>query len=292
MHCNAIKRKIMFRDFIICLLQYSRRNEIIQEIDFLQEPCETWTAWSFDTFLRRPISWSFCKIRNHMMGQKPIDTETRYIHVAVIEELGDIVLSIVEIKKDNVLYSIPEIMEHCKNKTKKQMSENTLRLVLEWLRRKKKIALKKSSDSNCELLVKISTQISTEVTEVEEGLYKLMKQENNLMKEIELMEQEKLKILKETKTCIAKGLRQVAKTCLKRKIELEKTIERRSQALANLRTLIANIQDAHSNSALLSAYKTGSEILKKIERDGLTQNDVIDVMDNINEVSNYIYIYI
>lgn len=269
-------------------MKFSRHNEIIPEIEFLKEPCDTWTAWSIDTFLTKPISWSFYKMKNYVVGQNKISTETRYIHISVIQELGDIILSIVEIKKDNALYSISEIMEYCKSKTKNQISENTVRLVLEWLKRKRKIALKKNSDSNNELLMKISTQMVTEITEVEEDTYKLMKQENKLVKEIELMEQDKLNILNETKMYIAKGLRQLAKTCLKRKVELEKTIEKRSQALTNLHTLIANIEDAHSNSAVLSAYKIGSEILKKIEQDGLTQNNVVDIMDNINEVSDYI----
>ncbi|CAL1676035.1 unnamed protein product [Lasius platythorax] len=120
--------------------------------------------------------------------------------------------------------------------------------------------------------------------EVEEGTYKLMKQENELIKEIELMEQEKLNIINEAKSYLAKELRQMAKTCLRRKIELEKTIEKRAQALANLRTLITNIENAHSNSAVLSAYKTASDVLKKIGQNGLMEYDVRDIMDDINEI--------
>lgn len=260
----------------------------MQEIDFLKEPCETWTAWSVDIFLKKPISWSFCKMKNYVVGQNTVNIEARYIHIPVIQELGDIILSIVKNKKDNALYSISEITEYCKSETEKHISEDTVKLVLKWLKLKKKVALKKSSDnSNNELLVKISTQMVTEITEVEESTYKLIKQENNLIKEIELMEQKKLELFNESKMHMAKGLRQLAKTCLKRKIEFERNIEKRYQILANLHTLITNIEDAHSNFAVLSAYKTGSEILKKMEQDGFTQYNVMDVMDNINEVSNH-----
>lgn len=117
-----------------------------------------------------------------------------------------------------------------------------------------------------------------------------MKQENNLIKEIELMEREKFNILNEAKMYMAKGSRQLAKTCLKRKMDLETTIERRSQALANLRTLITNIEDAHSNSAVLSAYKTGSDILRKFKQNGLTPSNVTDITDDIHEVSPIVYI--
>lgn len=239
--------------------------------------------------MKKPISWSFSKVKNYVVGQNINVTEVRYIHLRMVRELGDIILSIAEIKKDIVLFPISEILEYCKSKTKKQISEKTVRLVLEWLRHQKRVAFRKSSNPNSELLIKISTQTVEEITEVEESMYKLSKQENNLIKEIELMEQEKLNIVNEAKSYLAKELRQMAKTRLKRKMELEKTIEKRAQALANLRILITSIEDAHSNSAVLSAYKTGSDVLKKMGKDGLTEYTVRDVMDDINEVRNYIY---
>jgi len=150
------------------------------------------------------------------------------------------------------------------------------------------VTFRKSFNPNSEL-VKISAQTANEITEIKEGMYKLIKQENELIKEIELMEQKKLNIINEAN--LGKELRQMAKTRLRRKMELEKTIEKRAQALANLRALITNIEDAHSNSAVFSAYKTGSDVLKKMGQDGLTEYGVRDVMDDINEVSCTYRIY-
>lgn len=272
--------------FTFCNIFLSfRNNEIIQETDFFKEPCETWTAWSIDTFVRRPVNWSFTKMKTYVIGPKINNTESRYIHMQIVQELGDIILSIAEIKKDVVLYSICEIVEYCKSKTKKQVSEDTVRLVLEWLKRERKVAFKKASNLDSELLVKICVQTATEITEEEEGLYILLKQESKLIKEIELMEQEKLKIIDEVKSHLAKELRQMAKMHLKKKHKLENTIEKRIQALANLRVIITNIEDARYNSSVLSAYKTGSNILKKMGKDSFMEYEtVVDVMDNINEV--------
>lgn len=271
-------------------MKFSRNNEIIQETDFFKEPCETWTAWSIDLFVKKPISWSFSKMKNYIVGQDKNNTEVRYVHLRIVRELGDVILSITEVRKE-VLFPISELVEYCKSKTKKQISESTVRLTLEWLRQRKKVTFRKSSNPNNELLVKISAQTANEITEIEEGMYKLIKQENELIKEIELMEQEKLHIINEAKSYLGKELRQMAKTRLRRKMELEKTIEKRAQALANLRVLITNIEDAHSNSAVFSAYKTGSDVLKKMGRDGLTEYGVRDVMDDINEVSCTCCIY-
>lgn len=185
-----------------------------------------------------------------------------------------------------MLFPISEIVEYCKSNTKKQISENAVKLTLEWLKQRKKVVFKKSSNLNSELLVKICVQTANEITEVEEGMYKLTKQENELIKDIELLEHEKLNIVNEAKLYLGKELRQMAKAQLRRKMELEKTIEKRAQALANLRVLINNIKDAHSNSAVLSAYKTGSDVLKKIGQNGLTEFGVRDVMDDVNEVNS------
>lgn len=266
------------------ILFISRNNEIIQETNFFKEPCETWTAWSIDIFVKKPISWSFSKVKNYVVGQETNSTEVKYVHLRIVRELGDVILSIAEVRKDNVLFPISEIVEYCKSKTEKQISENAVRLTLQWLKQRKRVVFKKSSNPNSELLIKISVQMANEITEVEEGMYKLIKQENELIKEIELMEQEKLNIINEAKMYLGKELRQMAKTRLRRKMELEKTIEKRAQALANLRVLITNIEDAHSNSAVLSAYKTGSDVLKKMGLNDLTEYGVRDIMDDINEV--------
>lgn len=261
-----------------------RNNEIIQETDFFKDPCETWTAWSVNVLVKKPISWSLSKVKNYVVGQNTNDLEVKYVHLRIVQELSDVILSLAEVKHNNVLYSISDIIEYCNSKTNQQISENSIRLALEWLRQKRKAILKKNSDSSSELLVKLSTQTINEITQVEEGMYKLTKQENKLIKEIELLEKEKLSVIKEVKLYLAKELRQVAKTHLRRKMELEKTIEKRAQALVNLRTLITSIEDAHSNSAVFSAYKTGSDVLKEIGKDELVENDVRDVMDEINEV--------
>lgn len=226
-------------------------------------------------------------MKNYVVGQSTNGLEMRYIHLRIVRELSDVILSLAEVKtSNNALYPISEIVEYCNRKTKHQISENSVRLALEWLRQRRKAVLKRSSeDSSNELLVKLSTQTVNEVTQVEEGMYKLTKQENKLIKEIELLEKEKLSVIKEVKLYLTKEMRQVAKTHLRRKVELEKTIEKRAQALANLRALISNIEDAHSNSAVFSAYKTGSNMLKEMGKDGLMEDDVRDVMDEINEVN-------
>ncbi|XP_076299426.1 uncharacterized protein LOC143218237 [Lasioglossum baleicum] len=81
----------------------------------------------------------------------------------------------------------------------------------------------------------------------------------------------------------SRSLRQVAKTRLRKKLELENTIQKRAQTLENIRTLISTIEEIHTNTAVLSAYKTGSDVLKKLNGSGLSESKARDIMDDLAE---------
>ncbi|XP_006620007.1 charged multivesicular body protein 7 [Apis dorsata] len=279
---NAFKRKGCTPLCLITVVEeLLRNNEIILETEFLKEPCESWTAWSIDILVKKPLTWSFSKVKSYVVNNE-INKETRYINLQIIKEFGDNLFSILEKRKDNILISFSELIKCYRSEIDQNISDNTVMLILMWLRREKKIVLK-SNENESELLIKIATHSSDGVTEIEEGLYKLIKQENALIKEIEFMEKEKINIINEAKSYLIKGLRQVAKTYLRKKKELEKTIENRIQTLDNIQSLITSIQTTHTNNAVLSAYKTGSHVLKKLNESGLSESNVKNIMDDLAE---------
>lgn len=279
---NAFKRKGCTPLCLITVVEeLLRNNEIILETEFLKEPCESWTAWSIDILVKKPLTWSFLKVKSYVVNNE-INKETRYINLQIIKEFGDILFSILEKRKDNILISFSELTKCYRSEIDQNISDNTVMLILMWLRREKKIVLKSNENEN-ELLIKIAAHSSDGVTEIEEGLYKLIKQENELIKEIEFMEKEKINIINEAKSYLIKGLRQVAKTYLRKKKELEKTIENRIQTLDNIQSLITSIQNSHTNNAVLSAYKTGSHVLKKLNESGLSESNVKNIMDDLAE---------
>ncbi|KOC69794.1 Charged multivesicular body protein 7 [Habropoda laboriosa] len=258
-----------------------RNNEIISEAEFLKEPYESWTAWSIDIFVKRPLTWSYSKVKSYVINNE-INKNTRYIHLQVLREFGNTIFSILEEKKENILMPYCELLKTCKSQIDTNMSDKTIMLALIWLKREKKVVFRKSENEN-ELLIKIALHLSDSVTDIEEGIYKLMKQENELIKEIELMEEEKINIINETKLYLTKGLRQVAKTHLRKKIQLENTIAKRAHTLENIQSLISSIQNTHMNTTVLSAYKTGSDVLKKLNESGLSESNVRDIVDELSE---------
>lgn len=264
-----------------------RNGEIVSEEEFLQETNDSWVAWSLNIFIKKPLMWSYFKVKDYVVGQN-VNIYTKYVHLKTVKEIAELVHYTINNEREYILISISEILEKCKKEDcLSGINNDTLKLALTWLKYHKKSIFKKSSTSN-DLLVKFSMKEVHHISEIEEALYNLLNQESKLEREIELLEKDKIAIVNKVKISLAKGLQQVAKTHLRNKIELEKIIEKRAKTLANLRTLVLNIQNAHSDTAILNAYKIASSILTQFGEKGLSEHEVRDVIDGMNEaLENY-----
>lgn len=255
------------------------------ESDFMKEPSKTWTGWTVDIFVKKPISWSFSKVKSYI-SEPVTDTNQTYIHLATVKELGELVLSVIDKKKENTLLSLSEVTKYCIEKSSnKRITEANVRLALVWLRNNRKATFKNCQDNGKDdLLVKISPNEVEEVSEVDEGVHKLTQQEQMLIKDIEQLEKERNEVTLKAKSSVAQGLRSVAKSFLRKKKELDSCIEKRSAALQNVQRLLTRIHDARYDTNTLAAYKAGFNALKKFEDTGLTENNAVETMDNMAEV--------
>lgn len=265
--------------------------EIIPESDFLREPSNSWTGWAVDLLVKRPVSWSFTKIVDYMI-EPVVGTEAKFIHLKTVKDLAEVILTIVDDKKENVLLSLVELTKNCTEKMKNpRITEGNVKLALIWLRHTRKAAFREdNSDHKNEVLAKISRNGVKKVTEIEENIHRLMKQESILIRNIEQLEVERNEVIGKAKSSLASDLRQVAKTFLRKKHELDKCIEKRSASLQNVQRLLARIHDARSDTETLAAYKAGCNVLKTFEDTGLTEDNVRDTMDDMSEVLN-IYLF-
>ena len=229
--------------------------------------------------------WSFSKAKTYV-SEEVISVHTNYIHLPTVRDLGEIILSTIDSTRENSLIPISEIVDRCIQKTQNQLiNEKNVRLALIWLRHSKKAALKGDcADQKSELLVKICNQGVKSISEVEEGVYKLKKQESLLIKNIEQLELESHSCEEKARDYVKLKFKLAAKTCLRKKHELDKCIEKRVNSLRNVQTLLSRIHDAHSDSEVLAAYKVGRNILKKFEETGLTEDNVKDTMDDLSDV--------
>ncbi|XP_014236757.1 charged multivesicular body protein 7 [Trichogramma pretiosum] len=266
------------------LMELYNNGEVVPESEFLREPSKTWTGWTVDLFVKKPISWSFSKLKSYV-AEPTIELDTKYIHLPTVKSLANVILSSLDSKQENILLTLSEITQKCKEKTgSDRITESNVRLALIWLRNTKKAAFRECKEDSHNLLVKISSKGAEEVSEVDEGTYKLTQQEMLLIKNIEQLETERNEAITKAKSAVASGLKQVAKSFLRKKHELDKCIERRSAALLNVQKLLSRIHDAHYDSDTLEAYKAGYSVLKKFEDVGLTEQEAANTMDDMAEI--------
>ncbi|XP_014219986.1 charged multivesicular body protein 7 [Copidosoma floridanum] len=267
------------------LQELYRNGEVILESDFLKEPSNSWAGWTVDMLVRKPISWSFSKLVNYMT-EPVIDPGTKYVHLATVKELAEVVLSTIDNKKENTLQPLSELLKNCREKSgNNKITENNLKLALIWLRNTKRATFRDCQDDDKnEMLVKIAHKNVEQITDIDEGIHKLHQQELMLIKNVEQLERERNEVIEKAKSSLAGGLKQVAKSFLRKKHELDKCLEKRSNALHNVQRLLVRINDARYDTDTLAAYKAGCNALKKFEDTGLTEDNVVDTMDNMAEV--------
>ncbi|XP_008546100.1 charged multivesicular body protein 7 [Microplitis demolitor] len=265
------------------LEELHRNREIVTEDEFLYDQ-NSWTSWLVDTVVKKPVVWSFSKLKNYFVTSVPLNSNVRYIHLKTVKELADTILGLSANENPTIL-SVQQITEKCKVICdNKSLSEENVKLALLWIGRYKSSQLSIQSNHVLDCLLKITPTGISNLSEVEEGLYKIKESEKIILKRIEELEIERNENLTKVKSYINSGLREVAKTYLRRKHELDKRIEKHSVTLQNLQSLKLNISDAHSNSEVLHAYKKGNEILKNCENTGLSATNVQDTMDDMHEI--------
>lgn len=208
--------------------------------------------------------------------------------MATVKGLAEIILSTIDSKKENVLLPISELTRACIEKSgNNRITESNIKLALIYLRHSRKASFRESGSDSNNLLVKVSPGIVEQVTEADEGVHKLIEQESMLIQNLEQLELERKEVMNKAKSSLNNGLKEVAKSHLRKKHEIDKTIEKRSSALLNVQTLLSRIHDARSATDTLQAYKAGYNVLKKYEDTGLTEAHVHDTMDNVHDVRSY-----
>lgn len=215
------------------------------------------------------------------------DVNRVYIHLKTVRDLGDVILTTIGPAHENKLLSLKEITSKCIEATQnKNITKESVKYALIMLRHTRKAAFRRCSVNNSdECLAKISKHGVQEVTEVEEGMHKLNSQEALLIREIEHLEEEKSLLMQKARSSLSGDMKQLAKSYLRKKKEIEKCIEKRAAALDNLQKLMIRIQDAHSDTKVLEGYKTASSLLKNFTDIGLTEATVQDTMDDVSDVS-------
>ncbi|CAH1953883.1 unnamed protein product [Acanthoscelides obtectus] len=263
------------------VLEDMKNNGEIQLLEiFLRRNKSTWSGWATDVLIKRPLLWSYNKLKGSITLNK---TEETYVHLELVKSQSEELLKRIPEKMKNRVVTLKELVNLLEN----QRVEN-IKLLLHYLENTQQIsvAIDNGKDQLESLLIKFGDghKVSP-ISEADMGIHTLEKNETILTKQLEALEDEIEDIVKEAKVQLTKKHRQMAKNLLRKKHELEKRIEKKSNALLNVQTILENVKDSNTNADVLEAYKNAvTAFNNSTKTQGMTEDAVEDTMIELGDV--------
>lgn len=265
-----------------CLPDVLREMHINRDLqttkDFVNIPAETWSLWAADIIIKKPIIWSWNKLKSTVISTNNVDLN--YVHTAALksiaEDLGKSVSSLNIKSHIGDVKSIEDFSHH---------QVDNINILLNYLLINRKCSLREINTGDAKTtLIKFSDK-GERITDREVDIYTLECTERIIGNSIEKYETEIQSIVKDAKNHLVKGHRQMAKTCLKKKKEIEKRVEARSNALFNVQTLLLRIEDTKDDVIVMDTYKKAlSSLRTTFKSDILNEDAVADTMLELAEV--------
>ncbi|XP_023292401.2 charged multivesicular body protein 7 [Lucilia cuprina] len=272
----------------VVLVEMQRQKLIRLRKDYEYDPENSWSGWAVNSFVKKPLSWGFDKIKEKLGALDAAQIGLiQFIHMEVIRQYCS--------ELQNTLLQPPYLgtLHHYDNLSKElcpslNISEECLRICLHTLNVQRKIGLEYKTNTN-ELqihLVKIPSKEdpNVNITENDHAIHNLQVTKTNLVKQIDDIEMEIKDNENKARQYIKENKRLLAKTYLRKKHLLEKNHERRSLALHNIETLLSNVHEAKLNGVILDAYKFGSKALQRaLDESNLKYDNVDEIVSDVRE---------
>lgn len=186
------------------------KNGEIQVMDkFLQRPPDTWGGWATNIFIKKPVLWSYSKIKDTLISP---NAEFTYVHLEATQIGAEDLVSSIPDKYRNKVINLKELLEITGLDTTKA---EYVKLLLHHLVCQGKADLKELREQNNQdtllhnVLVKFGdVKKVTLISEIDISIHILEQNEKTLVKNIETLENEVNAAVSDAKSYLAKGSRQ------------------------------------------------------------------------------------
>lgn len=72
-----------------CFVVYRNGLLVVKEEFFRIPPQQTWTAWTIDLLIKKPVSWTFNKVSNFVFNSmKMVSEDILYVHIGACKVGG------------------------------------------------------------------------------------------------------------------------------------------------------------------------------------------------------------
>ncbi|KAG5892699.1 hypothetical protein JTB14_011159 [Gonioctena quinquepunctata] len=271
------------------VLSDMQKSGEIQQLDlFLRKTSHTWSGWAADMFIKKPICWSYDKIKKTMLSSD--GDQQSFAYLDIIKTKCECLIRSLPENKKNKLISLKDLLEILQ-KTDDQADD--VKLLLHYLSNQHIIDVTtvgngKQKNELDTILVKFGSVNGNEfspISETDRGIYILEQNEKMLSNSIEDLEDCIQSCVQEAKMHLSRNHRQMAKTALKKKHDLEKRLEKKANALHNIQNLLDKVHETHNDAHVWEAYKSAvSAFDVSFKESGLSEDAIDDTMIKLGEM--------
>ncbi|KAL4112908.1 hypothetical protein QTP88_016627 [Uroleucon formosanum] len=247
-----------------------------------------WSTWAVNTLVKSPLSWSVGRIKESILTPPAIEEKSEYVVLRLVENQANELFNIISVNDQSQILFMDDIQKRLNKMWNADVSMTTTELIVHSLEIRNKVFVERGEHLvTNKTLVKIASgdKDVEPISELEKNFFKLKETEKILIGEISNMDFEKESLVKEAKSYIAKNMKPIALTYLRKKKEIEKRIEKQLKSLDNVQSLISRIEESKYNAEVLQSYAHGLAALKLSSKDsGLTIDNVDETMAELAEV--------
>nr|BAH72420.1 ACYPI003608 [Acyrthosiphon pisum] len=209
-----------------------------------------WSTWAVNTLVKSPLSWSVGRIKESILSPTPaIDEKSEYVVLHLVENQANELFNIISVNDQSQILFMDDIQKRLNKMWNADVSMTSTELIVHSLEIRNKVFVERGEHLvTNKTLVKIASgdKDVEPISELEKNFFKLKETEKILIGEISNMDFEKESLVKEAKSYIAKNMKPIALTYLRKKKEIEKRIEKQLKSLDNVQALISRIEDLNT----------------------------------------------
>lgn len=202
----------------IVIEQMVKNGECVLKKTFLQATPDTWGKWVADTFVKKPILWSFNSIKNSLITQS---RDNVYVHLDAVRKDADELLASMNDYKNKVI-NLEELLtlRNCDID-----NINNFKLLIHYLVTQHKASIKilngsvhNDTENNLkQFLIKFGDKNVPAITDIEVGIHTLEQNEKALLKNVETLENEICKVREDAKLHLMNNRRQIVSIIINNK---------------------------------------------------------------------------
>uniref|UniRef100_A0A182NQB8 Charged multivesicular body protein 7 n=1 Tax=Anopheles dirus TaxID=7168 RepID=A0A182NQB8_9DIPT len=244
--------------------------------------------WTVGQIIKAPLKWGYGAVRDTVLGPPNMNENDQFIAMQIAQVHAQMIDDTV-IKRElygkvmkyddlTVLFNDASLITRQGLQPALNLLEQTERLTRDYV----------TIDGTKIDLIKFAGLNSTraeQITHIERSIIELEQTETQLTNHIHMIEQKISQTMEQVREYIRDGRKQMAKTHLKKKNVLEKSLQNKISALETLQTILSQIHNCQMDKNVIEAYKLGTTSLKKTFDDaGITVDQLDETLADVKDV--------